>query len=103
MNYAAMPGFGDPATWGGRSPEPQDYEGPVFFTTHIGLGEGKVTVMGTTNGHELEAIHEVLTENGGDILPYLDAGPLESIRNHFERWSTEIIKASTQPEMEGPQ
>ena len=31
------------------------------------------------------------------------AGPLESLRNHFERWSTEIIKASTQPEMEGPQ
>ena len=102
MNYATMPGFGDPATWGGRSPNassPHDYEGPVFFPMTIGMAGARVTVIGRTNGYELDYIDEVMFD-GMNILPALDSCQHIDIRNHYERHSAQINRAAMQPSTE---
>lgn len=97
MNYATIPGPGDSVTWGGRCPNPSRHEGPVFFPMTIGHEGGRVTVMGRTNGYELEHIDEVLIEGGVCILKYLDVACHEDIRNHYERHAEAINKAATEP------
>jgi len=102
MNYATMPGFGDPATWGGRSPSdssPHDYEGPVFFPMTIGMAGARVIVMGRTNGYELDHLDEVLL-NGVDILPALDLRAHEDIESYYERHAAQINRAAMQPSTE---
>lgn len=99
MNYATLPGFGDPATWGGRSPEPECNEGTVTFPMTIGLTGARVTVVARSNGHELDDINNVLLE-GIDILPALDVQVHEDIRNHYERHAEAINRASREAAQE---
>lgn len=69
----------------------------VGFPMTIGLTGGRVTVCATSNGSELEQVDRVLTEQGLDILPYLDWHAHQDIQNHYERHSDAINAAQKDP------
>ena len=69
----------------------------VGFPMTIGHDGGRVTVCATSNGHELEDINEVLTDEGSNIHKYLDWHTHQDIQNHYERHSDAINAAQKDP------
>lgn len=72
----------------------------IGFDMAIGHLEQNVTVCAVTNGYELEAIHEVYTDDGVDIAPYLGFDTLKQIYSHYERHADAINKASMEANSE---
>jgi len=72
----------------------------IGFDMAIGHLDKNVTVCAVTNGYELEEIHEVYTDDGVDIAPYLGFDTLKQIRSHYERHADAINKASMEANSE---
>lgn len=69
----------------------------VGYPMTIGLTGGRVTVCATSNGYELESVDQVLTDDGLDILPYLDWHAYQDIQSYYERHSEPINAAQKDP------